>query len=273
MEYRDSVRLTMLGTGNAGVTKCYNTCFVLTKNGVSFLVDAGGGNTVLSRLEDVNIPLSKIKLLFLTHSHTDHIMGAVWIVRMIGQAINKGKYEGIFKIYGNSKVVDVLRKICEMTLAGKVLKLFDDRINFYKLDDGDCVFSDGFCFTCFDICSTKEEQFGFYLELGDNKRLVCLGDEPFNEKNIEQARRATWLMSEAFCLYRDREIYQPYEKHHSTALDAARTAAELDVENLIMYHTEDDTLPERKKLYTEEAASVFSGGVYVPEDCETIDLC
>lgn len=35
-------RITMLGTGSAAVTKCYNTCFVLSSPKSHLLVDAGG---------------------------------------------------------------------------------------------------------------------------------------------------------------------------------------------------------------------------------------
>ena len=34
------MKLTMLGTGHATVTKCYNTCFALTEGNRHFLVDA-----------------------------------------------------------------------------------------------------------------------------------------------------------------------------------------------------------------------------------------
>lgn len=34
-------KLIVLGTGNATVTKCYNTCFALKKEDEYFLVDAG----------------------------------------------------------------------------------------------------------------------------------------------------------------------------------------------------------------------------------------
>ena len=44
------MKLTMLGTGHATVTKCYNTCFALTEGNRHFLVDAGGGNGILERL-------------------------------------------------------------------------------------------------------------------------------------------------------------------------------------------------------------------------------
>jgi ribonuclease Z len=79
-------------------------------------------------------------------------------------------------------------------------------------------------------------------------------------------------MSEAFCLYEDRERFQPYEKHHSTVLDAARLAEELRVRNLIIYHTEDRTLDTRRERYTAEARTSFSGGIWVPDDLERIVL-
>ena len=43
--------LTMLGTGNATVTKCYNTCFTIKIGKNILLVDAGGGNGILRQLE------------------------------------------------------------------------------------------------------------------------------------------------------------------------------------------------------------------------------
>ena len=45
------MKLTILGTGNAMVTKCYNTCFAIEQNDEYFLVDGGGGNQILSQLE------------------------------------------------------------------------------------------------------------------------------------------------------------------------------------------------------------------------------
>ena len=33
----------MLGTGNALVTKCYNTCYIFENENDYFMVDAGGG--------------------------------------------------------------------------------------------------------------------------------------------------------------------------------------------------------------------------------------
>lgn len=42
--------------------------------------------------------------------------------------------------------------------------------------------------------------------------------------------------------------------------------------NLILYHTEDETLQTRKSTYTSEARTVFNGNIFVPDDFEVIDL-
>ena len=36
--------LILLGTGNATVTRCFNTCFAIKRGEEYFLVDTGGGN-------------------------------------------------------------------------------------------------------------------------------------------------------------------------------------------------------------------------------------
>lgn len=70
----------------------------------------------------------------------------------------------------------------------------------------------------------------------------------------------------------DTEIFKPYEKHHSTALDAGRLAKELNVKTLLLYHTEDSNLAKRKERYTKEAMQMFDGAVLVPDDLERISI-
>lgn len=127
-------------------------------------------------------------------------------------------------------------------------------------------------FQCFDIGSTKEKQYGFRTILPDGKSFVCLGDEPYNEANRPFIEGADWMLSEAFCLYEDKERFKPYEKHHSTALDAGKLAQQLGIKNLLLYHTEDKTISTRREKYTIEARLHFSGNVFVPDDLEIITL-
>ena len=103
-------------------------------------------------------------------------------------------------------------------------------------------------------------------------RLCCLGDEPYNPLCRNYAQDADWLMHEAFCTYADRERFEPYEKSHSTALDAGRNASDLRAKNLILYHTEDRTLDTRSERYSAEARESFSGNILVPNDLDVILL-
>lgn len=80
------------------------------------------------------------------------------------------------------------------------------------------------------------------------------------------------MMSEAFCLHSQKDVFKPYEKFHSTALDAGKSAQTLEIKNLVLFHTEDKTLDTRKINYTSETKSVFDGNVYVPDDLEIIDI-
>ena len=268
-------QITMLGTGNATVSQIYNTCFVLQTSSTLMLVDAGGGNGILAQLKKVNVQISDIHHLFVTHAHTDHVLGVIWVIRMVAQC--KG-YEGLLHVYGNDKVMKVIKTIIDMILAKKQLAKVAERVVFHQLEDGDCFEVGGIKLECFDIQSAKEKQFGFRAELPSSDEsgkplvLACLGDEPYNEQNRRYIVGADWMMYEAFCLYADRDTFKPYEKCHSTALDAGKLAEELGVKNLILYHTEEKTLANRKENYTREAAENFKGGIFVPDDLEVIEL-
>ena len=271
-------QITMLGTGNATVSQIYNTCFLLQTSSTLMLVDAGGGNGILSQLKKVNVQISDIHHLFVTHAHTDHVLGVIWVIRMVAQC--KG-YEGLLHVYGNDKVMKVIKTIIDMILAKKQLAKVAERVVFHQLEDGDCFEVGGMKLECFDIQSTKEKQFGFRAELPSSSSsdesdkplvLACLGDEPYNEQNRRYIVGADWMMCEAFCLYADRDTFKPYEKCHSTALDAGKLAEELGVKNLILYHTEEKTLANRKENYTREAAENFKGRIFVPDDLEVIEL-
>ena len=272
----------MLGTGNAIVSGIYNTCFLLDTPNTKLMVDAGGGNGVLGQLKKVGVGIADIHHLFVTHAHTDHVLGVIWVIRMVAQC--KG-YEGKLHVYSHDKVMKVIKTIIDMILAKKQLAKVAERVVFHELKDGDAFEVGDIHMQCFDIHSTKEKQFGFRAELpmsdtntsagssaSDKLILACLGDEPYNEQNRQYVEHADWMMCEAFCLYADRDTFKPYEKCHSTALDAGKLAAELGIKNLVLYHTEEKTIATRKQAYTKEAAENFKGRIVVPEDLEVIEL-
>lgn len=201
----------MLGTGNAAVTECYNTCFALREKEQYFLVDAGGGNGILSRLKSAGIDHRNIHTIFVTHKHIDHILGVIWLIRMICQDINKGLYDGDLVIYGHDEVIGLLFKMSKDLLQKKQSDLLGKRVHLVTVADGDKKEILGKPTAFFDIKATKAKQFGFCME---------------------------------------------YEK----------------VKNLLLYHTEDKNIKNRKTLYTAEGSRYFDGNIFVPDDLEKFTL-
>lgn len=264
-------KLIMLGTGNAGVVDLYNTCFALKHGQEYILVDAGGGNRILKQLQLKNISLTDIHYAIVTHAHTDHILGMIWIYRMIGSLMVSKKYQGDLTIYCHDEVKETLYMMIERMLPLKLQKLLNARIFIQEVKDHEVIDILGVETTFLDIASTKMKQFGFKIKL-EKGNFVCLGDEPCAKHLEAEVKDAYFLLHEAFCLYGDREIYQPYEKHHSTVKEASELAQKQNVQNLVLYHTEEHLQEQRKACYLKEAKQYFLHNVYVPDDLDEIDL-
>lgn len=264
--------LIILGTGNATVTKCYNTCFAIQKENEYFLVDTGGGNGILAQLEKAEIPLEKIHNIFISHEHTDHVLGLVWLIRMIATRMKNGKYEGNLDIYCHKELKETIVTIVHLTVQKKFYDMIGQRIFFHTIVDGEEKEIMGYHLTFFDIRSTKAKQFGFTTILKNGKKFTFIGDENYQEHEEPFVKGADWFLHEAFCLYAQRDIFKPYEKHHATVKEACEVGERFQVKNLILYHTEDKNLKVRKRLYTEEGKRYYSGNLLIPDDLDVIEL-
>ncbi len=269
---RISCDLQFLGTGHATVTECYNTCFVLRAGTDRLLVDAGGGNGILRQFRRAGLSFGDLTAVLVTHAHTDHILGVLWVIRMICvHALTRGEIR--IPVYGNAKCIDLLRHLCAATLSPKYRAAAARSVEFCTVGDGDrVVIGTRLDLRFIDLRSRNEPQLGFEALLPGGRRLVCVGDEPVPAHLHATVCGAAWLLCEAFCLESESHLFHPHEKWHSTALESARTAEALAVERLLLYHTEDTHLPDRKRRYTDEARQAFRGPIYVPDDLDTVAL-
>lgn len=265
------MKFTFLGTGTGGTLDFFNTCFVITNNNGHFLVDTGGGCEVRKRLKLANIDLKDIKDIFVSHSHTDHILGLIWMYKKIGILKMHNEIDGKINVYCNDVVYEAIKGISKYVLPEKLLSILDDVINYVILNDGDTYNICGVNYTFFDIYAKDTKQFGFRF-VNDNKKIIFLGDETLKSELYDMIRDADFVMHEAFCLDSEADIFHPYEKNHSTALSAAKVMEELHVKEVLLYHTEDNLGDKRKDAYIKEAKSVYNGNVIVPDELEVIEL-
>jgi len=265
-------KLIVLGTGTAIVTKYFNTCFIVDNGKEYFLVDGGGGGEILKRFEILGLEWNKLRYAFLSHGHTDHILGMIWVIRMIAHNMRIGIYTENFTLYCHENLAENVRTICGFTLQPIELDFLGKRIHIIPIKDAEQKSFLDYKIVFFDILSTKMKQYGFHMNYENDKSLVFLGDEPLSESGHKYCENADWLLAEAFCLYNQREIYTPYKYHHSTVKEAAENAEAYHVKNLILWHTEDGTFNDRKALYTKEANQYYRGNTFVPEDGDIIQI-
>lgn len=264
-------KLIMLGTGCGGTLDLYNTCFVIQNEEGNFLVDTGGSIEILKRLKKANIKLDEVKDIFISHSHTDHILGLIWMFKKYGSILIHSEINEVVNIYCNDIVYEAIIGVAKYTLSESLLNRLKKVINFIVIDDKDKYTIKGITYEFFDILAKGTKQFGFECIL-DNNKFIFLGDEPLNMQLKNRIIGADYVTHEAFCLDDEESKFHAYAKNHSTALSAAKTMNDLDIKNLILYHTEETHGMDRKTLYTEEAKRVFSGNVYVPNDLEEINF-
>ena len=107
----------------------------------------------------------EIRHIFVTHKHIDHLLGIVWMVRMICQFMVHGEYLGEAFIYSHREGLELIRDMAEKLLQKKEAACLDTRLHLVEVSDGETREIIGHEVTFFDIQSTKARQFGFRMEL------------------------------------------------------------------------------------------------------------
>lgn len=264
------MKIIMLGTGNGGTLDLYNTCFCIQNENSNFLVDTRGSIEIIKRLNQSNIDYKSIRHIFISHSHTDHILGLFWLFKKISRNVMHGDIKEKINIYCNNVVLEAIKEVSKFILPSKLMNAIYSIVDFKVLNNGDKYNINGIDYTFFDIQAKGTKQFGFECNINE-KKLIFLGDETLNSNLYDRVRNADYVMHEAFCLDSEENIFHAYEKNHSTAKSASIVMNDLEVKNLILYHTE-ESHNNRKELYTKEGKENFSGNIYVPDDLEIIEL-
>ena len=267
------MEIIILGTGHGTATECYNTCFAIKDKDEYFLIDSGGGNGILKQLKETNIELEKIRAIFISHIHMDHILGCIWIIRVLSKKYYKCLYSKPIYIYGNDIVIETIRGLCQLLIPKDFLKLIDNKINLIEIKDKEETKILNKKVKFFDINAKKAKQFGFSILIDKNKMFTFIGDEVCSNLTEKYVKNSNWLFADAYMAGEDAEQYNPIEKHHhSTVRYVAQLCERLNVKNVILSHTIDNDLKNRKKLFIEDAKKYYSGRIFVPDDLEKIEL-
>ncbi len=266
-------KLLVLGTGGGLTTKCYNTCFLLQNQNQYFLVDTGAGAQILNQIQKANVTLSQIHDIFISHKHIDHLLGVFPLLRVICQDIWKEKYQGNVNLYCGKEVHEIIERFVLDTFHGMHIDIYHKNVIFHEMQEGQEYSIIGYQVKVLDLYPKEDiVQFGFQTKLNNGKDFTFLGDVPCSEKNYDKIKNTDWVCHEVFCREAENELFHPHRINHSTVKDVSQTMQDLNVKNLVLWHTKDNCIKERKSLYTQEAKEYFRGNIFVPNDIDEIEL-
>jgi ribonuclease Z len=273
-------RVTLLGTGAPPP--------VLNRFGPSTLVEAGqqkfifdAGRGAMQRLHQLGIPFADISGIFLTHHHSDHVVGFpdLWLTGWIGRPWGKRNVPlPVWGPEGTKEMMEYLPKAFAVDIRVRSHNYPVEGIKLLptEITEGPVFDQDGVKVTAFkvDHFAEKLPAYGYRIDYR-GRSAVLSGDTTFNENLIEHARGADLLVHEVTAVSgnaaENAQQLKRISANHTTPEQAAvvfsRAQPKLAVYNhLLLFGAAkaEDLIPATRKNY--------AGPLLVGEDLMQIEI-
>ena len=239
------------------------------------LTDTGGGQQLLLQLQKAECRTKDIRDVFISHRHTDHLLGLPWFLRQFQMIPAEELAERPLSIYLHPDLMAFVPAMLKGMFPEMVSRFTDAQVlRFEAVHDGEEAEILGRRITFVNLFSPTP-QFGYIMKLQDGRRFLFHGDVPFNEENRSRFADTDVIMHEAFDLDEQLRLKAAGGKKrtdHSSVLQAGAYAESLGAKKLILIHGSDRELMHRKESYLTEAKKSFSGEIFAPDDFDIIEL-
>ena len=278
--HSQEIKVTLLGTGcPPAVMNRFGPSTLVEAGGQNFLFDAGRG--ALQRLNQIKVPWREIRGVFLTHLHSDHVVGFpdLWLTGWLTRPGRDAPLP-VWGPRGTTKMMSYLEQAFEFDIR---IRLYDDRAS----PDGVVILSEdikegvlydkgGVKITAFEVDHAPiKPAFGYRIDYA-GRSVVLSGDTRVSENLIKHAQGVDLLVHEVAAPETFKRAGTPSERaqtvigHHVTPEQAgevfSRTKPKLAVYSHIVLPsaTEEDVIPQTRKTYT--------GPVELGEDLMVIEV-
>ncbi|MDE0342201.1 MAG: MBL fold metallo-hydrolase [Deltaproteobacteria bacterium] len=278
-EFDDLFRVTLLGTGAPPP--------VLDRFGPSTLVEAGGekllfdaGRGALQRLHQLGLPFGDITGMFLTHHHSDHVVGFadLWLTGWIGRPW--GRRTVPLKVWGPEGTNQMAEHLplafaTDIRVRSHSYNADGVKLESTEIEEGIVFDSGGIRVTAFEVDHGGEQLDAFGYRIDYNGRSAVLsGDTTFNENLMDHSQEVDLLVHEVthgMGEGLERANLERIRRNHTTPEDAgkvfARTRPRLAVYNHILLFgeaTDADLVPATRATY--------AGPLVLGEDLMRFDI-
>ena len=274
------IKVTLLGTGTpVPAMNRFGPSILVEAAGQKFLFDAGRG--ALQRLTQLGVRWQDVDGLFLTHLHSDHVVGFpdLWLTGwLVGSRRDRPLH--VWGPRGTKKMMSHLEQAYEFDIR---IRLYDDRappdgvvILAEDMNEGVVFEKAGLKITAFEVDHAPvRPAFGFRVDYG-GRSLVLSGDTRVSQNLIRHAQGVDLLIHEVASpesfqrAGRSSERSKAVIAHHVTPEQAGEVFAKTKPRLAVYSHivqpdaSEQDLIPPTRTNY--------SGPVEVGEDLMVIDV-
>jgi ribonuclease Z len=227
--------VTLLGTGTPALDPTrFSQATLVQAGGLDLVFDAGRGSSI--RLAQAGVNLGAIDGIFLTHFHSDHVVGLadLW---MTGYIPALGGRPGPLQLYGptgtkhiGDGLMDTFSADTRIREADEAVPPASARIDSHEFDhDGVILDRNGVRVTAFmvDHGDLIKPSYGFRVDFAGRSVLIS-GDTRFNQNLIDHGRGVDVLIHEvaaAPAALDGSPLFAPVLAHHTSPEDAGRVFA------------------------------------------------
>jgi ribonuclease Z len=195
------LKVTLLGTGSPiPIIDRFGPSTLVEAGTEKLLIDCGRG--VTSRLGQSHIPLGAVTALFLTHLHSDHVVGIpdLWLTGWLSSPF--GHRTGPFRVWGPSGTKELMAHLQEAFAADIQFRTADGippqgvAVLLHDITQGTVFEENGVKVTAFEVDhATAKPAFGYRIDYGGHS-VVLSGDTRPSENLIRFSKDADLLIHE-----------------------------------------------------------------------------
>lgn len=227
------LNVTLLGTGSPVPSNVRFSQSILVEAGQAKLVfDLGRGVTI--RLAQLGIPFKDVTACFITHFHSDHLVGLpdLWLTGWLPTPF--GSRTQPMSIYGPKGTVEMTHHLSAAFAEDIRTRIADEKLSpkgiafdAHDIEPGVVYLRDGVKVTAFESHHGDliKPNYGYTIEY-DGKKVVISSDTTYDERVAAQAKGADLLIHEVAdidpALLKDFPRMKEIAAHHTSPEEAGR---------------------------------------------------